>query len=119
MVHQRDGGMGALPFLQQRLDELIQVIHLLELAARVLIQLAVAREDVQLLEQLQGLPLPDFRVLFHRLPGFDVGRDWLLAHSVYILSPTCARAYQAFTRAASAPSTALHHGAKSASVSGA
>ena len=42
-------------FFQQLLDELKQVIHLLELATRILVELAVAREDVQRFEQLDGL----------------------------------------------------------------
>ncbi len=40
---------------QQRLDELTEVIHLLKLAATVLIHFSVAREDMQFLEQLDGL----------------------------------------------------------------
>jgi len=42
-------------FFQQLFDELKQVIHLLELATRILVELAVAGEDVQLFEQLDGL----------------------------------------------------------------
>jgi hypothetical protein len=41
--------------VHQRLDELHQVVDLLELAAAVLVQLAVAGEDVQFLEQLDRL----------------------------------------------------------------
>jgi hypothetical protein len=37
-----------------------QVVDLLELAPTVLIELAVARQDVQLLEQFDRLPKPDF-----------------------------------------------------------
>src|SRR5690606_22217168 len=40
---------------QQRLDELHQVVHLLELAPRVLVELALAGEDVQLLQQRHRL----------------------------------------------------------------
>jgi len=54
-------------FLQQRCDELVQVVDLLELAPRVLVELALAGEDVQLLEQLDGLARPEF---FNDLDGF-------------------------------------------------
>jgi hypothetical protein len=40
--------------LQQLFDELEQVVDLLELAPRILVELALAREDVQLLEQLDA-----------------------------------------------------------------
>ncbi|MNV58101.1 hypothetical protein D3C71_1504610 [compost metagenome] len=40
---------------QQGLDEVEQVVDLLELAARVLVQLSVAGQDVQLFEQLYRL----------------------------------------------------------------
>jgi hypothetical protein len=49
--------------LEQRLDELHEVVDLLELAAAVLIQLAVAREDVQFLQQFDRLARLDFRGL--------------------------------------------------------
>ncbi len=48
--------------LQQRLDELVQVIHLLQFAARVLVHLAVAREDVQRLQKFDRLAGADFGV---------------------------------------------------------
>jgi hypothetical protein len=44
-----------LQFLQDFFDELEQVVDLLELAPRVLVELALAREDVQFLEQLDRL----------------------------------------------------------------
>ena len=50
-------------FEQQFFDELKQVVDLLELAPRVLVELAVAGEDVQLLEQ------------FDRLAGAYFGRQ--------------------------------------------
>ena len=40
---------------QQRLDELIEVIDLLELAARILVELSLARQNMQGLEQLKAL----------------------------------------------------------------
>ena len=46
---------------QQLLDELKQVVDLLELAPRVLVELALAGQDVQLLEQLQRLARAGFR----------------------------------------------------------
>ena len=61
VVGQRWTLRGLGQFKQQLLDELEQVVHLLELAARVLVELALAREDVQLLEQL------------HRLAGAHLG----------------------------------------------
>jgi hypothetical protein len=45
--------------LQQRFDELEQVVDLLQLAPAVLVELAVARQDVQFLEQLDRLAGPD------------------------------------------------------------
>ncbi len=41
---------------QQRLDKVQQMLHLLELAPAVLVQAAVARQDVQVLQQLDRLP---------------------------------------------------------------
>ena len=62
--------------LQQRLNELKQVIDLLELAARVLVDAPFARQDVQLLQQLQRLAGAQFELLggsgssFGRFGGF-------------------------------------------------
>ena len=53
--------MVLLDLLEQRFDELVQVVDLLELAAAVLVELAVARQDVQLLQQLDRLAGADFR----------------------------------------------------------
>jgi hypothetical protein len=53
-------------FEEQRLDELIEMIDLLQLAPAVLVELAVAREDMQLLQQFDGLFGADFG---------DVGHD--------------------------------------------
>jgi hypothetical protein len=50
---------------QQLLDELVQVIDLFELAPGILIELAVAGQDVQFLEQLQRLAGPDVRIRLH------------------------------------------------------
>ena len=55
VVSQGEGGIAFVYLVDQRLNELVQVVNLLELAARVLVQLAFARQDVQLLEQLNGL----------------------------------------------------------------
>lgn len=55
-----DGAALLLDVLEQRFDELEQVVDLLELAAAVLVHLAVAGQDVQGLEQ------------FNRLAGADV-----------------------------------------------
>ena len=55
MVGQRKVAVGDGYVFQQRGDELVQVIDLLELAPRVLVELAFAREDVQLFEQFDGL----------------------------------------------------------------
>ncbi len=43
---------------QQLLDELEQVVDLLELAPRILVEPALAGEDVQFLQQLDGLAWP-------------------------------------------------------------
>ena len=61
MVGQRDAGLARRQLLQQLLDELEQVIHLLELASRVLVELALTRKDVQFFEQFDGLARADFR----------------------------------------------------------
>ena len=68
MVDQADVAARRQRLLQQRLDELQQVIDLLELAPRVLVQLALARQDMQLLEQLDRLAGAQFGQLF--LDGF-------------------------------------------------
>lgn len=47
--------------VEQRLDELRQMVDLLQLAPAVLIELAVTGQDVQFLEQFQGLAGADFR----------------------------------------------------------
>ena len=55
MVGQRETLLAVAQGSEQLFDELVQVIDLLEFAPRVLIELALAREDVQRLEQLDGL----------------------------------------------------------------
>ena len=55
MVGQRHGLPISGQLRQQRLNELIEVIDLLELAARILVEPALAREDMQGLEQLYAL----------------------------------------------------------------
>src|SRR5690606_11340752 len=63
VVHKLDVGVLGQSLGQQGLDELVEVIDLLQLAPAVLVELAVAGEDVQLLEQLEGLLGADFGVL--------------------------------------------------------
>ena len=63
VVHQLQVGVLGQCFGQQRLDELVEVIDLLELAPAVLVELAVAGEDMELLEQLDGLLGADLGVL--------------------------------------------------------
>ena len=70
VVHKLDVGVLGQSLGQQRFDELVEVIDLLQLAPAVLVELAVAGEDVQLLEQLEGLLGTDFGVL----GGHGVGR---------------------------------------------
>ncbi|MNT45637.1 hypothetical protein D3C72_1822330 [compost metagenome] len=60
MVDQREAAALVLDLPQQRLDELEQVVDLLELAPAVLVHLAVARQDMEFLEQLDGLAGADF-----------------------------------------------------------
>ena len=48
--HAQVGVLG-LCTAQQRLDELVEVKNLFELAPRILVELAIAREDMQLLQQ--------------------------------------------------------------------
>src|SRR5690606_426270 len=55
MVYQRDAITALLQVFKQRFDKLKQVVHLLELATAILIHLAVARKDVQRLQQLNRL----------------------------------------------------------------
>ena len=55
VIDQHRRRLAPVHFVQQRLDELIEVVDLLELAPRVLIEPTLAREDVQLLEQLKRL----------------------------------------------------------------
>ena len=56
MVGQRGSGAAFGQLQQQFLDKVEQVVDLLELAPRVLVELALTREDVQLFEQFDGLP---------------------------------------------------------------
>ena len=56
VVGQRGTRLTVWQLFEQFLDELEQVIHLLELATRVLVDLALTREDVQRLEQFDRLP---------------------------------------------------------------
>ena len=51
-LDQGDGVLFGRQLIQQRLDELVQVVDLLELAARVLVELAVACQNMQRFEQL-------------------------------------------------------------------
>ena len=55
MIDQADVGVILQHLLQQRLDELVEVVNLLELAPAVLVHLPVARENVQLFQQLDRL----------------------------------------------------------------
>ena len=64
MVRQRRAAPLRREVLQQRLNEIEQVVHLLELAARVLVQLSFSGQDVQFLQQLNGLARTQF--LHHR-----------------------------------------------------
>ncbi len=57
VVGQRDVAAPiGLQLRKQRFDKAKQVVNLLELAARVLVDCAIAGEDVQLFEQIQRLP---------------------------------------------------------------
>ena len=73
-------------FMQQFFNELIQVIDLLEFASRVLVEFAVAGQDMQLFEQLYGLPRPDFRrqdpglLPFGLRPGTGVAISFFCFH---------------------------------------
>ena len=55
MVGQRGACISGGQFFEDFFNELKEVVHLLELAARVLVDLAVAREYVQFFEKLDGL----------------------------------------------------------------
>jgi ribulose 1,5-bisphosphate carboxylase large subunit-like protein len=55
VIDERYGASLAQDILKQRLNELEQVIDLLELAAAVLVHLAVARQDMKLFEQFDRL----------------------------------------------------------------
>ena len=58
VVGQREALATRRNLLKQRRYELVEVIDLLELAPGILVELALAREDVQFLEQLDGLARP-------------------------------------------------------------
>ena len=75
MIHQLDVRLVGQHLLQQRLDELDQVIDLLELAPAVLVELAVSGQDMQFLEQFERLPGPD-------LVGQRVGRLLLVLRRI-------------------------------------
>ena len=75
MVGQREATLARRQLVQQLLDELEQVVDLLELAPRVLVELAFAREDVQFLEQFNRLPGADVRRQGRRGGGFP-GHGW-------------------------------------------
>ena len=62
---------------QERLDELVKVINLLQFSPRILIELAITRQDVEFLEQFDGLPGANFR---------NLGRGILLFHMPAIIS---------------------------------
>ena len=84
MVGQAGRRVAGKRVVQQRLDELVQVVDLLELAPRVLVELALAREDVQLLEQVNRLAGAQ---LFNDLGcrhGFELGR---FGHALLSLTP--------------------------------
>lgn len=53
--------------LQQGLDELIQVINLLQFSPAVLVEPAVARQDMQCLQQFNGLAGADIWFVLHGL----------------------------------------------------
>ena len=59
VIDQRDVRVAGHDLPQQRFDEVVQVIDLLQLAPAVLVQPRVAREDVQFLQQFDGLAGPD------------------------------------------------------------
>ncbi len=60
MVGEAEVGVSGIQFGEQRFDEVIEVIDLLELATAVLVEFAVARQNVQFLEQFDGLSRLDF-----------------------------------------------------------
>ena len=70
VVGQRDRAVaGGFQLQQDLLDKAEQVVDLLELAARILVQCAIARQDVQLLQQLDRLARTDrfLHLLRHQL----------------------------------------------------
>jgi hypothetical protein len=60
VIGQGQAAAGGDEFGEQRLDEVEEVIDLLQLAPAVLVELAVAGQDVQFLEQFDRLFRPDF-----------------------------------------------------------
>ena len=67
VVGQGDGVVVGAEFFQEGRNELVEVVHLLELAPRVLVELALAGEDVQRLEQFQALTGPQAKLGGHVL----------------------------------------------------
>ena len=59
MVDQREVVAMRHDLLQQRFDELVEVIDLLQFAPAVLVEPAVTRQDMQFLEQFDRLLRPD------------------------------------------------------------
>ena len=67
MVGQGHGMTVARQLFEDRRDELVEVIDLLEFAARVLVEPSLAREDVQRLQQFQALARLQFQLRGHIL----------------------------------------------------
>ena len=83
MVGQGGALRASRQLFQQFFDELKQVIHLLELATRVLVQFAVAGEDVQLFEQLNGLAGAQVE-LRTRVLGLRHSRSFVFRHGLIV-----------------------------------
>jgi hypothetical protein len=95
VIDQRQAAATRAEFGEQRLDEVDEVVDLLQLAPAVLVELAVAGQDVQFLEQFDRLLRPDFgdrrQAVFLTLMGT---RDAILA--------PCRRLWRADRQAAAA-----------------
>jgi hypothetical protein len=104
MVGQRDRMALDGQLLQDGCDELVQVVDLLELATRVLVDPAFAREDVQGLEQVQRLAWLEVQLLRHVLLGTGLRPGGAALHWALSSLPACATGQRAPTPRSSHPS---------------
>jgi hypothetical protein len=97
MVGQGQGAVDGDQLGEQWLDEMEQVIDLLQLAPAVLVELAVAGQDVQFLEQFKRLSGPDFGDRRQICP--EVDGDWTCILALQVLLRPLWRLYETLPKA--------------------